>query len=74
MESGDIEIAAPVDSIHSSYKQAYNTLKDHGLKNSYSFLLQHSWLYYSETKMHYYYYYNRYWKYKSIATVSKTSI
>ena len=58
-------IPAPQNHVFTSYNEAYNSLKQYSLKNSYSFQLKDSRPYSSETKTWYYYYYDRIGSYKS---------
>ena len=72
MDSTREEITAPLDSVHSTYEEAYNALKEHGLNNGYGFLLQRSLPHFSDIKTRYYYRCDKYRVYKSQAITRKT--
>jgi hypothetical protein len=50
MDLDEESIPAPPDCTCTSYEEAYNVLKNHGLKNGYGFRLRRSWLHHSNIK------------------------
>ncbi|KAH9210399.1 hypothetical protein DL95DRAFT_465896 [Leptodontidium sp. 2 PMI_412] len=47
-------IPAPPDCLYTSYEEAYNALKGHGMQNGYGFVLKESKPYHSDIKTRYY--------------------
>ena len=73
MESEREEISVPLNSTHSSFKEAYDTLIEHGSRNGYGIKLKRSKPHHSEIKTRYYYRCDKHGNYKSQATVRQTS-
>ena len=67
------EILPPLDHLYSSYEEAYNSLKAHGIQHGYGFVLKRSKPHNSDTKTRYYYQCDRFRKYQSNAKKLKTS-
>jgi hypothetical protein len=66
-------ISAPSDCLYTSYDEAYNALKSHGIQHGYGFVLKRSTPFYSDNKTRYYYHCDRFKKYQSTATTLNTS-
>lgn len=47
-------IPPPPDCLYTSYEEAYNALKSHGMQNGYGFVLKESKPYHSDIKTRYY--------------------
>jgi hypothetical protein len=69
METDNISISAPPDSIYISYYKAYSALQQHRLQNGYGFNPKRSWPHNMPIKTRYYYSYNRRESYLSQASV-----
>jgi len=48
------DIAPPPDCLYTSYEEAYNALKGHGMQNGYGFVLKRSKPHNSDIKTRYY--------------------
>jgi hypothetical protein len=72
MDINTHRIPAPSSNIFNSYKEAYDTLKQHGTQNGYGFHLRNSHPYSSESKTWYYFYCDKAGKYQSQATIQQT--
>ncbi|KZM24122.1 hypothetical protein ST47_g4741 [Ascochyta rabiei] len=69
------DIASPSDLLYSSYEEAYDALKTHGMQHGYGFVLKQSWPYHSTVKTRYYYHCDRFrHNYQSSAKLLSTSI
>jgi len=68
------EIEPPPNILCNSYNEVYNSLKAHGIKHGYGFILKRSWPHKSAVKTRYYYQCDRFRKdYQSTAKVLSTS-
>ena len=67
------DITPPPDHLFTSYEEAYNALKSHGMQHGYGFVLKESKPYKSEVKTRYYYRCDRFKKYESKAIKLSTS-
>jgi hypothetical protein len=66
------DIPPPPDTLYTSYDEAYEALKSHGMQNGYGFVCKESTPYNSDVKTRYYYRCDRFKKYESKATVLNT--
>ena len=68
------DIASPPDLLYSSYEEAYDALKTHGMQHGYGFVLKRSWPHNSTVKTRYYYHCDRFrHNYQSSAKALSTS-
>ncbi|KAH8707188.1 hypothetical protein GQ44DRAFT_715911 [Phaeosphaeriaceae sp. PMI808] len=68
------DIAPPLDLLYSSYEEAYDALKTHGMQHRYGFVLEWSWPHNSAVKTRYYYCCDRFrHNYQSSAKILNTS-
>jgi MULE transposase domain len=72
MDTSEASIPAPSDNIFSSYEEAYNALRQHGIENGYGFRLKRSRPYGSDFKTNYYYRCDKDGNYISQATTRET--
>ena len=67
-------IASPPDLLYSSYEEAYDALKTHGMQHGYGFVLKRSWPHHAAVKTRYYYHCDRFRRnYQSSAKLLSTS-
>lgn len=66
-------ITPPPNCLYTSYEEAYNALKSHGMQHGYGFVLKESKPYKSDVKTRYYYRCDRFKDYQSKATILSTS-
>ena len=72
MNLSEETIAAPPDGIYSSYEEAYNALKSHGIEHGYGFHLKKSTPHHSNVKTYFNYRCDYSRNYKSQSTTRKT--